>query len=328
MCLWANIHLSAILGLGLIFLWIAQRGTLTTAVKATAAGFAGTLITPYLGGEWLTFVSTSSHPFSFSGISEFQAATILQYSTVFPLLIGFFLLMLALSGLASQPIARWCLAGGFLIGSLAVIKFMPFLMVILCGMTAVIWCRIPDKGNIPLCMGIEKLIALIESIPAEGLSFVFLALAVVYFYPTLKNPLNLDITPVSSMDFVEKHQLPFPMLNPFGQGGYVMYRLSNDRGEVSHLPSIDGRTNLISKELWDMHTNALLGRHGWEKYIEAVNPKTILWKAESPLTSILRNNSQWCHVYLAGDYKDGFVIFLLREEFEKRRGELNADNCS
>lgn len=327
MCLWANIHISAVLGLALIFMWIASPGHLRGALTATGAAFAGTLFTPYFGGEWLTFFSTSSHPFSFSAIAEFQPATILQYSTVFPLLLVVVLLSAIVGRAPVPPLPRWLLAGLFLIGGLAVLKFIPFAMAILAAMAASIWGSMEQRGALPLFEGIERLIAQVERIPSEGLSFVLIALAIVYLSKPFGNPLNNDVTPVTAIDFIEKHALPFPLLNPFGQGGYVMYRFSDSNGAVSHLPSIDGRTNLISSELWKMHGDALQGVYGWEKYIEAVKPQTILWKAESPLTSILRNNSQWCHVFLAGDYKQGFAIFLTHDEFEKRRGELKADNC-
>ncbi len=327
MCMWANIHISAILGLGLIFLWLARPGSYEEAVKAMLAGFVGTLFTPYFGGEWLTFLSTSSHPFSFAAISEFQPATILQYSSAFPALMVVSIAAVVATGHGKQSNFRWFLAGGFLIGSLAVIKFLPFAMVVFCGLLAIIWADVEDKARVPLLEGFNRFIALVERVPREGLSFVFICLAIVYLKGPLKSPLNYDITPVSTMDFFQQRNLPFPLLNPFGQGGYIMYRLSDQGGNLSHLPSIDGRTNLITKELWDMHGNALQGSFGWEKYIEAVKPKTILWKAESPLTSILRNNSQWCHVFLAGDYKQGFALFLERAEFEQRKDQLKADNC-
>lgn len=327
MCLWANIHFSAILGIALVFAWTYRTGRERDAFVAAGCAFAGSLITPYLGGEWLTLFQTSSHPFSFSQIAEFQPATVLQYSTAFPLMMVVLLATIVTVKPGVQPVLRWLLAGAFFAGSLAVIKFMPFLMVILCGLVAAIWYALEDRKEYAILEGIERLIALVERMPREGLSFVLIVLSIIYFSRAVRHPLGDDVTPVSTMDFFEEHQLPFPLLNPFGQGGYVMYRLSNERGELAHLPSIDGRTNLISADLWKMHTDTMQGRHGWERYIEKVNPQTILWKAESPLVSILRNDSAWCHVFLAGDYDQGYALFIRREEFEKRRDVLNADNC-
>lgn len=327
MCLWANIHLSAILGMALVFSWICRRDNLAVALKATLAAFVGTLITPYFGGEWLTLFQTSSHPFSFSLISEFQPATILQYSTAFPMVMVVLLASIGAARPSVQPLMRWLLAGAFLAGAFAVIKFMPFLMVILSGLAAAVWASVPDRKNYPILEGVDRLIALIERLPREGLSFVLIVLAIIYFSRPVRKPLADDITPISAMNFIEQHQLGFPILNPFGQGGYVMYRLSDQNGELANKPSIDGRTNLISPELWKMHTDTMQGRFGWEKYIDLIKPKTILWKAESPLVSILRNNSQWCHVFLAGDYDQGYALFIPRDEFEMRREQLNADNC-
>jgi hypothetical protein len=327
MSLWANIHLSAILGLGLMFCWIARRDNLRSAVVTSACGFLGTLVTPYLGGEWLTLASTGSHPFQFSSIAEFHPATILQHSTVFPFLLVVVIGLAVAARPTIQPLMRGFLALGFLIGALAVLKFLPFAMIILCGLIAAIWPRFEDKKSFPLFEGLERLIALFERAPREGMSFFLIAFAIVNFYEPFKQPLYSDITPVSTMDFFEKYQLPFPIMNSFGQGGYIMYRLADANGELMQKPSIDGRTNLITPGLWKMHMDAFEGRHDWKAYIDSVAPKTILWKSESPLVSILRNNSEWCHIYLAGDYTSGHAIFLARDEFEKRRDQLNADNC-
>jgi hypothetical protein len=96
-CLWANMHLSAALGLAAVSLWSYQRRTggfsVRTGLLAGVAFLAGTLITPYFGGEWLTFLTKSNHPFQYSLISEFKPATIKDRGTYFVALVGMFLVI-------------------------------------------------------------------------------------------------------------------------------------------------------------------------------------------------------------------------------------------
>ena len=94
MSLWANSHLSSILGIVAVAGWLCPATAQAWAKErvkmplyVTAAAFAGTLVTPYFGAEWLTFFSKTSHPFLFASVIEFGPANILQYSTVFLLLI-------------------------------------------------------------------------------------------------------------------------------------------------------------------------------------------------------------------------------------------------
>jgi hypothetical protein len=327
MALWANIHFSAVLALLLIFLWIVQRQGSRIALSSCSVAFLGTLMTPYMGGEWVMLAKTSSHPFQFNAISEFRPATILQFSTVFPVLA----IAVACAGLLRKPsiisFSIWTLGAIFLVAGLAIIKFLPFFMVIACGMLALIWRALAGDSHFKLFEGIRRLIQLIESMPREGLSFLLLCYFLVQVVAAVRTPLHPLITPVAALDVIISKQLPLPLLNGFGHGGYVAYRFSDERGELEHRPSIDGRTNLISPDLWKMHMAALEGRDGWQRYIDAVKPGTILWKAESPLVQILRNNSEWCHIVLNGDYSDGDAIFIKREALSRFQGIFSAENC-
>jgi hypothetical protein len=136
--------------------------------------------------------------------------------------------------------------------------------------------------------------------------------------------------PVDAMDLIVKQGLDLPVLHGFGNGGYVMYRLSDSKGNLQHKVVIDGRTNVVPPELWKKFMAAYLGQENWREYFEyfAEKPQTVLWKSESPLLAILLASKEWCLVNRSGSEKEGFVVFVSREQFERRKEELKAENCT
>ena len=329
MVLWANTHLSAILGLLAVGAWLFGRLPGRQVAAALACGFAGTLVTPYLGGEWAMFFQTATHPFSFHSVYEFQPATIAQYVTAF--------LVIALAVLAvfwhQRPQqfdpAKLLLTGVFVIGALAVVKFMPFALIVSAAVIACYWgrARLGGAAAGSLAEGFERLRALFRKVAGAGLVFLLGCTAVVQARTAWAAPINRRLVPVAAVDFILKRNLPHPILNPFGSGGYLMYRLSDRAGAIEHKVAIDGRTNLISKQLWANFYTALNGRTGWQAFINQVQPNTILWKWESPLTSILLEGGKWCLVGSSGTAADGFVVFLKREYFLSHQQEYPALRC-
>ena len=59
------------------------------------------------------------------------------------------------------------------------------------------------------------------------------------------------------------------------------------------------------------------------KRMAAVQPNTILWRHESPLTALLLLDRDWCGVYAD---EAGYRLFVRREFFETR-GDLQAEDC-
>lgn len=331
MMFWANTHITSVLGLSVVVAWVwSARGTRDT-LKAAGTAFAGTLITPYRGGEWLTFLSKTGHPFSHASIAEFQPATIMQYSTSFLVIIAFVLINFFFKRPAAFHPLRLLIAGGFVLGSLAVVKFLPFAVILLCAMVAVFWreeSAKPDNVDVPLIEAVHKFSALFDRIPREGLTFVFLCLTSLNVYKTAKSPLNLDIVPESAVDFIIEHKLPHPMLNGFGQGGYMMYRFSDADGNLAHPVPIDGRTNVMPQHVWEKFDASLRGTHRWHEFIDLVKPETILWKTESPLTSILLSGKEWCSVFRSGTPDAGYTVFLKADKFWPLASELKSENCA
>lgn len=314
MCVWANLHITTILGLGTVSLWIWKDRPDTKITLCILACFLATLITPYMGGEWLTFIEKTNHPFTHSSIAEFQPANIMQFATGFLVISLIFLLSLCYFNPKGLSKAQMILALGFVLGAFAVIKFLPFAVIILASLSALLWgeCQQSDKSFGNIGEGLKRLEILSNRIPKEGLSFVLLCLAFMNIYHLNKSPVHYGTVPKDAVDFIQEQQLAHPILHDFGRGGYMMYRFSDSQGEVKNRVPIDGRTNVTPPEILEKAHAALFGKQNWKDYLNAVKPETILWRSESSLSAILLATGNWCSVFQSGTMEQGFQVFTKR----------------
>jgi hypothetical protein len=330
-CLWANVHLTAALGLIVVVCWLFERGRYTPLIQGSAAYVVGTLCTPYLGGEWITLAKKSGHPLRYQAIAEFQPATILQYSTSFLIIaVTIVICFLIVDPRRVRPGPAVC-AAGFTVAGLAVVKFLPFAVMATLALAAV-WLRDgaarllgegidnPDDTRVRQTLGgigegFLRLSQRAARFP-PGLyfpvAFVLLSLSTVKMVALLRRPLNFALTPVAAVDFLEREQLPHPVLNEFGAGGYLMYRFSNERGEPRALVPIDGRTNVNSKDAWKNYEASFLGKPEWRKFLEMTSANTVLWRRGSAFSSLLAATGEWCEVYRSGEEAESFVLFVKR----------------
>ena len=314
MMVWANTHLTAALGIFAACMWVlGPRNFRRTAIVA-AVGFAGTLVTPYFGGEWLTFFAKSGHPLKFANITEFHPATIRQFSTSFLVVLNCFLFALwHLRPRSFEPL-RLVLLGCFVLGGLTVVKFLPFGIVVCCAVIARFWgCeRLTCGGAGNFDQAISLLRGVVRKLEGGGLAFLLLALAIVHSLKFIEHPINLQLVPVEAVDFIEKNKLEPPILTFFGGGGYLMYRYSEADGSARALVTIDGRTNVTPELILTRERAMLFGERNWQEYYDSVSPRptTILWKNESPLVSIFSAGGQWCQAFKSGDDTNGFSVFV------------------
>jgi hypothetical protein len=332
MAVWANTHLSSALGVGTVLLWafgspFSRTGT-ERAAYAFSFAFLGTLVTPYLGGEWLTFFAKTGHPLEFRAIAEFQPATVTQYSTVFLIVSCLLLAILASKSTKALSPAKLILWVGFCVGALAVVKFLPFAVILTCGLIARGYREqkadgLPSEGALyNLMEGVERFRTFALSIPREGLSFVFLCLSVVNVYKVWKDPLAFEVVPQLAVDFIEKNNLPHPIANIFGHGGYLIYRFSDEAGIPKNLVAIDGRTNLIPKDMWKKYSATYSGKRSWQEYLQEVKPETIMWRDDSPLGSILIAEGEWSEVFSSGPERSRVSVFVKRSFVEANPGKF------
>lgn len=315
--LWANTHITTALGIGSVFLWLCAEGKMKVAIKAALLCFAATFITPYGGREWLIFFSKTGHPFSHQGIMEFAPATIDQ-TAVGMLLIGVSVLLLMFhlrpASIIPARLFAWIM---FLLGGLAVVKFLPFAIIWTALLIAHMWgaqenprAAFANFGEalFRLNAGMGKAVSLAGALTLAA----FCAGKGVLLW---REPLNEDRLAVKAFNFVESSNLPTPVLVPFDFGGYQMYRLSDGKGVLKYPVSIDGRTNLVPAEIWEEFMAAFRGRPNWRHYISRVNPSTVVWRSGSAFVSLLLVAGQWCLVHRSGKGDDEAVVLLKKELF-------------
>ncbi len=348
MCLWANSHLSTILGVLLVGLWIAgavPHARAKCAARAGVVALLATLITPYFGAEWLTFFAKANHPFVHSSIAEFQPAALNQYSTALLVLLLGLLALLLHRRPRALPLLQLLLLGAFSLGALAVVKFVPFAIILACASLAQYWASTHSRDRSSaavdasdgLHIGLEKLRTLLlqcaaSPLRAAALSVVLLLLVFGNALRALREPVNSTYVAVQAMDFFEKQQLPHPLLNAFGDGGYVMYRFNDRQGQPRHLVPIDGRTNVTPADVLEKHHFAFQGSLRWREYFDAMpqQPRSILWRAASPLAAILVESRDWCLVYQSPVEGAGHVLLVEREWWVRawQAGQkLESKNC-
>jgi hypothetical protein len=339
-CLWANTHLTAILGVSGAFLWTLQRErgehNVQRALLSAGAFFAGTLLTPYVGGEWLTFFQKSGHTLQFSSIDEFKPAHILQFSTAFILIqVGLLAVVYYTRGKFPAP-SRCFLATGMIFAGLTAVKFLPFATISLSALISLWWREaVAAGGDFKSGDNISRGLLLLHqafnrlSFQTIGsLAFFMGCLAAVNISAQSKLPMDQGLVPKDAVDFIQTHRLRGPILNEFSVGGYLMYRFSTPDGEPLLKVPIDGRTNVNAPEIWRMYDDAFAGRPTWKQYIERVQPMTILWRQGSPFASLLELSPDWCRVFAGAAGLDDYAVFIHKEEFTRREGEFTSKDCA
>jgi hypothetical protein len=316
---WANLHISTILGLLIIAVWSSNIVEYKKRIFLLLILFLASFLTPYLGGEWRTMFETATHPLLHDAVAEFKSANFSQYSTIFAVLLLIISVAFYLQSIKKIAHEKVVLSLVFLIAGLSFVKFLPFAILTLSAIVAELWSD-QEVRRSQLALGFDKLINGLSNLPIQGMAFFLFCVSALNINSLVKNPLDLNIVPKKMMDFSIMHHLPTPYLNTFGQGGYIMYRYANQDGEVAAKVSIDGRTNLISDQLWRNFIIALNGREGWQRYIEQVGAQTIFWLRESPLSNLLREQQEeWCEVYRDGRAERGNVIFILNKVAQEKR---------
>jgi len=337
---WANTHLSSIFGVVGLALWLLPerlgRKELSQVALVVGCFVVGTFISPYFGGEWLTFLEKSDHIFNFRLLDEFKPADLTQVPT---LCVMFQVVLLAVLGFASHrlpPRGPMALAAVAVLAGALAVKFTPFSSIALGALTAVWFKGISSEerahgGHNHLLQGLLLLRRHIFSLQAQTIgacAFFFGCIAWVNCVKAARTPVDYAVTPKKAVDFMEAHALSHPVLSEFAAGGYLEYRWSSAEGVPHHLVSIDGRTNVNRKDVWESYVKAFIGREGWRDYFAKVNPQTVIWRQGSPLVPILLEAPEWCRIFVSGQQSTSYVVFVTREEFDRRKGEFSASDCS
>lgn len=322
--LWANTHISFVIGLLGIIGWTSNRLPRKDLLLLLGCCVIATFLTPYFGREWLIAYETSSHPVRFSSIAEFQPANIFQYGSAFLILV--LLLLLVIYWQQKRPIVpvRLLTLGILLLSGCMVVKFQPFALVWGGALIAEAFHNRETVKHSPLFEGLEKL--RVQSTKISPLVGVLFCLAILIYNSKLlfRTPESKLRWPIQSVNFILEKKLPFPLLNSFSEGGYLLYRFSTPEGTVANRVTVDGRTNLISNEDWSLISRAFSGGVDWKKIIDRISPKTILWPAQSSFRTLLIESPEWCEVFAEAGKT---ALFVQREIFIQRQ-DLSSSDCS
>ncbi len=315
--LWANSHLTAILGVGCAALWslgsIGNRKELIRVFFSVFfVGLLGCLATPYLGRETITLLLKSNHPFMFSTLEEFKPGQIIHFPIGILFLGLTILLMFAHKAPKALSAPRGLVVGLGVIASLAVVKFAPYGAILVCTGIATLWRERQVDSSIFGNLGesFSRLSALYKNkLQGPGFAVLVVGLIIVQFNRVMVSSTSLPLAPEKSLNFIKENKLAGPILNSFGDGGYLIYSYAGKDGSPGMLAPIDGRTNVNSEDLMISYTKAWLGVDGWGEYLDAVKPNVILWPTDRPLSSILKEREDWKLVYEEKGAVNGRAVF-------------------
>ena len=98
--------------------------------------------------------------------------------------------------------------------------------------------------------------------------------------------------PRAAVNFIDEKQLPGPIYNRYGWGGYLIRRLHGE-----YPVYIDGRADVYGDNFMYEAFNTHEGRNGWQGSLDRYSIRTVLIEPDVPLASLLRNDEQWQKVY-------------------------------
>lgn len=328
-CAWANTHLAMILGLGYLggLMFALRRDRAILTAKVLGIGFVGTLCTPYFGGVWLTFLSTIGHVDHFrDAIVEFEALNTSHF--MFPLWLlcaSLFVATLAADKktlFGRERIFETAVTAAFLALGVYAVKFLEFSALasltffVRNGSPMICECLGPFLQT--RCRWMGRGWGILNASQGGPICCVILsALLLLCFAADVAvraqaGPMDRDLYSRTALDFVFEQGLPLPILTDFSNGGYLMYRLSDASGNVTHPVAIDGRTNILSPELADAYYRMEAGRDGWSSFIDSYAPGTIVWPTSrnATLVRLLRRSNTWCERLEGESEGRGYSVFV------------------
>lgn len=218
------------------------------------------------------------------------------------------------------PLFEVLVAAAFLLLGAYAVKFMPFAFLAAIAFALKHGTPLIDEGFCPaarkrfagLHSSLGRLLdARLARLLAALLAALCLALFAAHLVVEMRRAPLLAIFSEKALDFVFRNNLPRPILSNFNNGGYLMYRLSDARGQIEHPVAIDGRTNILSRDEARSYYRLESGAFGWREFIELYRPGAIVWpaRAKTPLPQILREGREWCERFSGRDTVEGYSVF-------------------
>jgi hypothetical protein len=305
LALWANLHIQFVYGLGLIFIfaiaaslppsWRSGDGVKVSAARLwiiLALGISATLANPYGFHIYTVVAQYAFDKAGLFGISEMQPFAL----TEAPDWIAISLLCAAVAAVArarNKSALSWLLllAGcwfGFQKQRDA--WFLVILSVTVCARALRDISR-PNPLRWPAIAGAVLIVGALycAQLRTGSVNAAFLKQETARLFPS------------RAADFIESSALPDPLFNPFGWGGYIIWRLPG------RLVSIDGRSNLYGNDGMSNFLSTVNGAPNWRDNPAFQKANTVLINRQSALASLLRLDSGY---RLA--YEDQLAVVFVR----------------
>jgi hypothetical protein len=107
--------------------------------------------------------------------------------------------------------------------------------------------------------------------------------------------------PVDAVNYLEKHNLPGPVLSPDYWGGYLIYRLSPKSRVV-----VDDRHDLYGEAFFKSYLKLVHVEPGWNDFLREHGSSCLLLPKQAPLTNRLTESGGWKAIFV----DDVAVVFV------------------
>jgi len=301
MLLWVNFHAGYALGLGLIVLYmislaIDRKWTLIPRLGIVAV--ACTAVVPLNPNGFRMFsypLETLRSPSMAAFIQEW-ASPDFHKAMFLPLALFLFLLLGALA--LSPKRARASEVFLVFVTGLAALRsarHIPIFALVAAPILAEqVWAVMSARGwDI-------RLFAPEGSTPRSAVVFALLLLlapaaldvALVKHFVSNQPAYEAMNYPRAAVNFIAEKQLPGPLYNRYGWGGYLIRRLHGE-----YPVYIDGRADVYGDSFMYEAFNTHDGGNGWQGSLDRYSIRTVLIEPDVPLASLLRSDEQWQKVY-------------------------------
>lgn len=317
MLVWVNTHGSWIIGLGVIFVYLASGLTIVRIGNAETQRWSRverrfitesfllsmvvTLITPY-GADLAKFpFIVSSLPSGVANVQEWQplAFHLAGDKLFLGLVLGFFLLQLV-----ARPKWRLEELALFLFGTAIACLHVRFLELFIAFLAPLLAMVLADR--------LPKYDRTKEIYPLNGAVMLAAIAAMVWYFPSAGDYAHsvASYFPVRAVEYLKSHSVPGPMYNSYEFGGYLLWARPEQK------VFIDGRTEVYERVGAFQDQIALVDlKPGSLSLLEKYDIQSCLLLRDETLTTVLAALPDWQEVYA----DDRAALFVRRQTQGKQQ---------
>lgn len=298
--LWANLHLSFLIGLAIFGLFVATRAAERwLARRPLRPGLPLTALAASVGAACLnpTGPRLLLYPFDYLPLQRTLLPALQEWRTpdfhalIFvPLLVA--MLLLIVTGLTPRRLDLWALSLGLMVTALALqsTRYIPVFAIAYAPLAAsALSARWPWAQSHS------------GAAPEHGRSILHWALlvcAIGVLGTTLQQSRWTEFqraprtdgqsVPVHAVDVIEQQFPDARIFNQYEWGGYLIYRLWPQQR-----PFVDGRGDMFDSKLLQEYLEAYAVQPGWEATLDRYGVNLVIVRSDSSLAGALQTNIRW-----------------------------------